>query len=121
MWGDQTWEEMAVAFFEVARPLELADSNVAARTINQRSERPMPQRSDRPADSSSKNPDTESPAAAAFADEYIGKWDANGDGIVGWEEAPKIQRDFGFSRIDSDGNRLLTREELIRASRKRDR
>ena len=121
MWGDQTWEEMAVAFFEVARPLELADSNVAARTINQRSERPMPQRSDRPADSSSKNPDTESPAAAAFADEYIGKWDANGDGIVGWEEAPKIQRDFGFSRIDSDGNGLLTREELIRASRKRDR
>ncbi len=121
MWGDQTWEEMAVAFFEVARPLELADSNVAARTINQRSERPMPQRSDRPAESSSKNPDTESPAAAAFADEYIGKWDANGDGIVGWEEAPKIQRDFGFSRIDSDGNGLLTREELIRASRKRDR
>ena len=121
MWGDQTWEEMAVAFFEVARPLELADSNVAARTINQRSERPMPQRSDRPSDSSSKNPDTESPAAAAFADEYIGKWDANGDGIVGWEEAPKIQRDFGFSRIDSDGNGLLTREELIRASRKRDR
>ena len=121
MWGDQTWEEMAVAFFEVARPLELADSNVAARTINQRSDRPMPQRSERSAESSSKNTDTESPAAAAFADEYIGKWDANGDGIVGWEEAPKIQRDFGFSRIDSDGNRLLTREELIRASRKRDR
>jgi hypothetical protein len=121
MWGDQTWEEMAVAFFEVARPLQLSDSNVAARSISQRSVNLTTPRSENPTIPRSEPPNAESPAAAAFADEYIGKWDANGDGVVGWEEAPKIQRDFGFSRIDSDGNRVLTREELIRASRKRDR
>jgi hypothetical protein len=112
---------MAVAFFEVARPLQLSDSNVAARSISQRSENLTTQRSENPMKQRSEPPNAESPAAAAFADEYIGKWDVNGDGIVGWEEAPKIQRDFGFSRIDSDGNGVLTREELIRASRKRDR
>ncbi|MFM7977318.1 MAG: alkyl hydroperoxide reductase, partial [Pirellula sp.] len=38
MWGDQTWEEMAVAFFEVSRPRN-GSGNLQSRSIAQRSDR----------------------------------------------------------------------------------
>ena len=33
MWGDQTWEEMAVAFFEVARPRTIGNSEKSGQTM----------------------------------------------------------------------------------------
>ncbi|MFM8398719.1 MAG: hypothetical protein ACKOAH_12895, partial [Pirellula sp.] len=48
-------------------------------------------------------------------DDYLAKWDSNGDGIVSWEESPRVLRDFGFFRIDRDNDRQITREELIQA------
>ncbi len=109
MWGDQTWEEMAVAFFEVARPRN-GSGNLQARSIAERSER-------NPGDpgAMSKSADPQSSAAMKYADDYVAKWDANKDGIVSWEESPRVLRDFGFSRIDRNNDRQITREELIEA------
>lgn len=115
MWGDQTWEEMAVAFFEVSRPLEPSGVSAPARSISQRSE-------GRVSSSGAKTELMEgSSGAREYADKYLSDWDVNGDGVVSWEEAPKVLRDFGFFRVDTDNNRELSHEELMRAARKRDR
>jgi hypothetical protein len=53
--------------------------------------------------------------ATKYAEEYLAKWDSNKDGIVSWEESPRILRDFGFFRIDRNNDRQITREELIQA------
>jgi hypothetical protein len=99
MWGDQTWEEMAVAFFEVARPRDSQDSG-------------------RPRDSSSATvARTSEPSAkaVAYADEFIASMDRDRDGKVSREEATSVVRDFSFSRLDRDEDRFITREELIQA------
>jgi hypothetical protein len=106
MWGDQTWEEMAVAFFEVSRPRN-GDGNLQSRSIAQRS--------NRDGDSINKASNAPNQAAIKYAEDYLAKWDSNGDGIVSWEESPRVLRDFGFSRIDRDNDRQITREELIQA------
>ena len=109
MWGDQTWEEMAVAFFEVSRPRNNS-INQQGRSITQRSEQ-----SNDANDSMSKRLESQHEAAAKYADDYVAKWDSNKDGIVSWEESPRVLRDFGFSRIDRNNDRQITREELIQA------
>ncbi|MFN9851877.1 MAG: redoxin domain-containing protein [Planctomycetota bacterium] len=99
MWGDQTWEEMAVAFFEVARP---RDSQSAR---NWRG------------DSATMVSDSSGPSAkaVAYADEFIASMDRNGDGKISREEATSVVRDFSFPRLDRDQDRYITREELIQA------
>ena len=118
MWGDQTWEEMAVAFFEVARPRSpsgLPESpNNPARSIAARSN---PTGDQKPKAAMSTIEETADSSATEYADDYLAKWDANADGKVGWEEAPKVLRDFGFSRIDRNNDREISREELIQAGR----
>ena len=106
MWGDQTWEEMAVAFFEVSRPRN-GSENLQSRSIAQRS--------NREADSMNKASNAPNQSAVKYAEDYLTKWDSNGDGIVSWEESPRVLRDFGFSRIDRNNDRQITREELIQA------
>jgi hypothetical protein len=99
MWGDQTWEEMAVAFFEVARPRESQNARGG--------------RGDSAAmASASSGP---SAKAMAYADEFIRSMDRNGDGKISREEATSVVRDFSFFRLDRDQDRFITREELIQA------
>jgi hypothetical protein len=118
MWGDQTWEEMAVAFFEVARPRSPSglpeSTNNPARSIAARSN---PTGDQKPKAGMSTIEETADSSATEYADDYLAKWDANADGKVGWEEAPKVLRDFGFSRIDRNNDREISREELIQAGR----
>jgi hypothetical protein len=59
--------------------------------------------------------DSSNESAVKYAEDYLAKWDSNGDGIVSWEESPRVLRDFGFFRIDRDNDRQITREELIQA------
>ena len=93
-WGDQTWEEMAIAFFEIAEPRSAANRK----------------RSDEPAD----------PAAAAARqkkiDEYVRRFferfDADQDGVVTEDEVPLTVRRFGFRRFDDDGDGRVTETEI---------
>jgi hypothetical protein len=99
MWGDQTWEEMAVAFFEVARPRTVQESERSSDTNSSTA-------------SQSSEP---SAKAVAYADEFIRSMDRDGDGKVSREEATSVVRDFSFPRLDRDQDRYITREELIQA------
>jgi peroxiredoxin len=90
-WGDQTWEEMAVVFLEVAEPLEVAESSVevaeVADTVNLQARR------------------------QAFVDDFFRDLDTNGDGNIFRTEVPLAVRNH-FGRFDRNGDNNVTREEV---------
>jgi hypothetical protein len=133
MWGDQTWEEMAVAFFEVARPRSGSiGASIADRADRKESNSSSDPQSPSVTHSSTNNPSTDSPStiptsdtsegkdtaetrAAKFADEYLKKLDTNRDGWVSWDEAPRVVQDYSFGQLDRDGDRRISRDELVHA------
>lgn len=92
MWGDQTDEEMALAFFEVASPLS-ADGEIAPARRG-------------PDDTAERDA-----LAAGRADEFLRRFDADGDGAVTRAEASRIVRDYSFGLLDADGDGKVTRDE----------
>ncbi len=100
MWGDQTWEEMAVAFFGVAIPLKPPTSESG--TVGQSAAALAT--GDQQLDST----------AAQLAEQFLQRFDQNGDGIVTREETPRAVQRFGFWRIDVNQDNQLTRAEIER-------
>ncbi len=99
-WGDQTWEEMAIAFAIVSVPRKAEKVELTAEEkekIEQR-EKELKQR------------------VESFVDSYFEKFDANEDGIVSVSELPKSVQRFGSWQIDRDGDRSITREEVTDAA-----
>ena len=93
MWGDQTDEEMAVAFAFVAIPrTRQADGNAQKR-------RDSPQLLSQ---------------AQTGVDEYLRKYDADKNGIVSRAELPRVVRENGFRTLDLDRNGELSTEEIRR-------
>ncbi len=101
VWGDQTWEEMSVAFLEVAKPLK---RDVAAMALAE-------------VQTPSKQADEPSSGQIEFAAHFLSKFDANKDGTVSVAEVPRIVKDYSFNQIDSDRSGVITRDELITAAR----
>lgn len=99
MWGDQTWEEMAVAFFEVARPRNPSDRIALSESSS----------------SSVATKAEPSEKALSYATDFVKSMDRDRDGKVSWEEATNVVRDYSFHRLDRDGDRFVTRDELIQA------
>ena len=109
MWGDQTWEEMAVAFFEIARPRVLTNNDgLKSRTARMSNN-----------DSSNEKTDSLDAKAGAFADDFLTRFDANRDSVVVKAEVPRIVRDYTFWTIDANRDGKVTRDELIDSSRSR--
>jgi hypothetical protein len=98
MWGDQTWEEMAVAFFEVSRPRVRSDS-----------------KSSLIGDSMGQSHAQPSSRAIAYADDFIRSMDRDGNETISWAEATSVVRDYSFHRLDGDRDGNITRDELIAA------
>ncbi len=102
-WGDQTFEEMAIAFFDVATPLN-------AKRSSGKNKAPAP-----------------SPVEIAARDELIQKrvsdflaqMDTNNDGVIEREEAPTAFRRFGFSSVDRNGDSVIDRDEIERSAAER--
>ena len=99
MWGEQTWEEMALAFFEVAQPLVMEEERTQAAVAG--------------------SPEPEDSVATARAAAFFGRFDADHDGVVVRTEASRIVRDYSFSILDVDGDGRITRDEALRAMRGR--
>lgn len=97
-WGDQTWEEMAVAFFEVARPRQTSSQGVPRRDVD-------------------RSPSPEELHAAV--ERFQQRFDADGDGVVGEAEVPLSVKRFGFRTLDENGDGRLDRAELEAAFRRR--
>ena len=103
-WGDQTWEEMAVMFFEVAIPRSLhsATRSETATTVD----------ADQPQVSSALQS-----KVRAEADRLLGAFDKNNDGHITRAETSFVFRQYSFGEIDADRDGKLTREEIERAAR----
>ncbi len=99
-WGDQTGEEMAVAFFDVAYPIGA-------------SQRPP------------KKPRSDADRAAQrrhiqqSVDKFLADMDQDGDGIVTRDEAPVTFQRYGFRRMDRNRDGRLERSEIEAAAARR--
>jgi peroxiredoxin len=93
-WGDQTFEEMAVAFFEMAHP------------------RDQPRRwNDQSSMETAKQTQARLAKIAAEADRFMRDLDKDGDGIVQREEVPDSFRLFGFRQVDFNNDGRIVRDE----------
>jgi len=96
-WGDQTWEEMAVVFLEVAEPLDRPTTATTAET---------------PVDSQLTEASTAREAKIRkFVEDFFAQVDTNGDGVVAKSEAPIAVRG-SFNRFDRNGDNIATKDEV---------
>lgn len=94
-WGDQTWQEMAVAFFDIAHPRD--QPRVIAQPTTRIDPIDIEKRQHRIKEATRK---------------FLLALDRNGDGIVEREETPDAFRRFGFRDIDQNGDGRLDRSEI---------
>lgn len=107
-WGDQSWEEMAVAFFEVARPRQTNESTRRVRTKDaQGSELTEQQRA------AKREADIEAYIQLVFA-----TLDRNGDGQIHKSEADIVVRRLHFHLWDSDDDQVATAAEVRQTAEK---
>lgn len=102
VWGDQTWEEMSVAFLEVARPLQSKETP------------PAPNMMTKPSTPSSTD---DSSREVEFADAFLEKFDRNRDGKVLRDETSRVVQMYSFRRLDINNDGHITRDELLEATR----
>ncbi len=101
-WGDQTWEEMAIAFFEVSQPRGTKTDRSRKRG-NQVKETPEREQK-----------------IAEFVDRYFEHFDKNRDGVIQKTELPTAQQRYGFNQFDQNGNGRLERTEIETHAAQRD-
>jgi hypothetical protein len=102
-WGDQTWEEMAVAFFELSVP----------RNGPEESE---PQRNKRRLVMKAEAEQTASESATTFVKDFFARFDRNADDLVEAHETPLVFRRYAFPRYDENRDGKLSREEIQAAA-----
>lgn len=107
-WGDQTWEEMAIAFFEVSEP-----RNAAAE--------PEPERNKQKLIVNTGVEKSERESNEEFVADFFKRFDKNKDGIVEALETPLGFRKFGFQEFDANRDAKLSREEIQAAAERRQR
>ncbi len=107
-WGDQSWEEMAVAFFEVARPRQANDTsrNVSTRR-GQAGELTAQQRE------AKREKDIEDYMELVFAE-----LDRNADGQIHKSEADIVVRRLHFELWDLDDDQVATAAEVRQTAEK---
>ena len=113
-WGDQTWQEMALAFITVAEPIAgvervFVDGGGQERS-DERSRRMMEEDEaiQRKWEEMAKRSKSK---ARKFAEDYIRRFDRNQDGFVAPHELPDSVRIFAMW-IDSNGDNRITLEEV---------
>ena len=93
-WGDQTWEEMMVTFFQIALPRGKANWQVQTARPLTKSERQRVERA----------------TTLLFR-----RFDKNKDGVLQRDEVPESFGAFAFDRFDQDGNAEITSIEATAA------
>lgn len=124
MWGDQTWEEMTLGYFDIAIPIQ----NPSA--VSPSVQHPVSTSTAANADEESREalrPTTllgsgkkslmNQEAAERYADSFLSKYDANQDGQLTMREVPNVFRDYGFWLVDTNRDGHVSREELILGAR----
>jgi hypothetical protein len=94
-WGDQTWQEMAVAFFDIAHPRD--KSYVMARSRDK------------------KNPQDQAERQRRIEKEvtkFLTQLDGDGDGVILRDETPEAFRRYGFRKFDHNHDGRIERSEI---------
>ena len=116
MWGDQTWEEMAIVFVEVAQPLD--QQQPADATASTAADGLAP-----PVSAAQRAADAARVRAAAQVQEFVAdffrRFDQDADGLVAADETPHAIRLFAFQSFDQNGDGYLDRQEVIEQARMR--
>lgn len=93
-WGDQTWDEMMIAFFDVAVPRGSLDKQRKKKppvpTVAQRQE------------------------ARNYTRDFFKRFDLNTDGLIRRKEAPRSLAVFAFWQFDADDDGAISEEEIYR-------
>jgi hypothetical protein len=97
-WGDQSWEEMAVAFLHVVEPRQTSEPRAKSERVATSSDRDAKIRE--------------------FIAEFFAKLDTNRDGVVRPAEAPLSVRRVSFRRFDHDDDQRITPDEVRRVAEK---
>jgi hypothetical protein len=100
-WGDQTWEEMAVAFFEIAVPRQRTGKSEREPTQTAAEEKRRQAK------------------ITQFAANFLRRFDANEDGQIDRSELPLATERFGFHSLDENDDGRLSRTEVERAAAQR--
>ena len=114
-WGDQTWEEMAVGFFDVALPRENSKDKQATKT----KANSKPENQSKSEIAGNKKDQELETQVNEFVDDFFKRFDANNNGLITREELPLSIRSWGMSRLQSDNKSGLTREEIAIQARQR--
>ena len=93
-WGDQSWEEMAIGFFDVAVPRGKLGFRDTQKKVASNDTTSREQKID------------------AYVKRFFQKLDVDGDGVVARSETPLIVRRGDFSRFDKDQDGVATRSEI---------
>jgi len=111
-WGDQTWEEMAVAFFEVSEPRKKPKAKSSQSDVASKLE--------------DNEPATEKPLTPEQQEEVdahvmrlLKRFDKNKNGIVEYDEMSLAFRRYAIWEFDQNRDRELTKEEIEQAARGR--
>jgi hypothetical protein len=100
-WGDQTWEEMAIAFFDVSRPRDTSSDNQDAASGNQAADAQIEKKVQRQ------------------TDKFLERFDADDDGLIQRDDLPLAIRVREFGRCDANSDGRIDRQELMDRFRQR--
>ena len=107
-WGDQTWEEMAMAYLAILVPRELGQKRIVRQNKSLVTERrgkrllTIAEREER---------------AHEIAQQFFAKMDANRDGVIAKSEASQSFRAFAWRHFDVNEDGELDRTEVLRQAR----
>jgi peroxiredoxin len=114
-WGDQTWQEMALAFVTVAQPINGVERTFTDRDGEQREDARSLRMLQEAADFSQQWDRNESRwrrEAKQFAEKYLRRFDRNQDGFITAHELPDAVRIFSFWQMDHDRDERISLEEI---------
>lgn len=103
-WGDQTWQEMAIAFFAVAQPRESRETNESDLLASRQG--------------SSEVQALEQQRIEKFVEQFFGKFDRDRDGMIMRDELPLSLETFGFRQLNKNMDDHLSREEIRKLAEK---
>ena len=106
-WGDQTWEEMALAYLAISIPRESADSFDSSQILSENN-----------GDTKIETAEQREQRAKEVAQAFFDKLDENGDREILRAETPKSFRAFAWKVYDRNKDDKLTWEEVLHHARR---
>ena len=102
-WGDQTWEEMAIAFFDVEIPRRKSDAFANSDALNDSTGfvREM-----------TEDVEVRDARRAKMEKGVWKRFDKNGDGVIEKAEVPRAVKAWAFKDYDTNRDGKLTKEEV---------